>query len=820
MNVRYCLRTLLRTPVFTIVAVLIIGLGVGANTAIFSFINALLVRQLPGVSDPKGLVQVLQTKDNRASEAVSYPDVIDYQEQNSSFIGIALYDGTYAHLDAGQVPERLSCTMVSGRYFELLGVRPALGRLISPNDVQKEGENPVVVLSYALWRNRFDGDPQIIGKTVSLNGYSYTITGVAAKGFTGSVIGDGSDLWVPITMLRQADPEFAAIGITWKTDWFRNRGAKWVKAFGRLKPGVTLEKAQADLSTIAHRLAQEYPQTNEKVGVELLAGLGLPPQIRSQVRQYVNLPVIVVGIVLLIVCANVAGMILTRVSARQKEIGIRLALGASGWRIIRQLLTESLLLALCGGGLGLLFGIWLSDQFRLLLPETYLNTRLNLDLGPDMYVFGFTLGISILTGVVVGIVPARQTLRLDLAPTLTGQRGLYRRMALFRLRDILIITQTALSLLLLVAAGLCVRSLRNALAVDTGFEINRVLTAQIDLGRQNYKQDRGEVFYQNLIERMESVPGAQSAALALNMPLSGPQLVTRIHPEGRPFEKGPFQVSYNVVTPRYLETVGIRLLLGRHFSAQDNKQSPPVAIVNERLAQSYWPNETPIGKRFRFGAPSLDNPLIEIVGIAQDTKVSNVFAPPRMYFYLPLSQHYQNRTILHLRADGEPERLITAMRREIAGLDRGLPVYDVKTLADYVNDALAPQRLTTFLISNFGALAMVLSAIGLYGAMSYDVERRMREIGIRMALGAQPRVVLRLVIRKGMTLTLIGVVIGSIAALAMTRLIKGILFGVSATDPLTFTLIVVLLAAVGLVACFIPARRAVQVDPIESLRRE
>jgi predicted permease len=819
-DLNYGLRSLRRSPGFTIVSILTIALGIGANTAIFSYINPLILRQLPGVVAPTELVQVLQTRDGRIYESISYLDFLDYQAQNSSFAGMAMYDNTYVHLNAGQEAERLFCTMVNGSYFAVLGVKSALGRLILPDDVLKEGEKPVAVLSHALWRNRFAGDLQIIGKTISLNGYAYTVVGVAAEGFSGTVIGERTDIWIPITMWQQADPEAAVSAVTWKTDWFGQRDAAWLKVFGRLKPEVRIEKAQTDLSTIAQRLALSYPQTNEKVGVRLEGGLGLPYALRSRVSQYIKLPIIIVGIVLLIVCANVAGMFLTRANARQKEIGIRLALGAKGLHIIRQLLTESLLLALCGGVAGLFFGIWLSDRLRLLLPGAYLNARLNLDTGLDARVFWFTLGVSLLTGVIVGLAPARQALKQDLASTLTGRHGFYRRSGRIRLRDILLITQTALSLLLLVAAGLCIRSLRNARAIDTGFDTDRVLTARVDLGRQNYTQERGEILYRELIERMETMPGVQSASLALNMPLSGPQLVTRIHPEGRPFEKGPFQVSYNVVTPHYFETVGIQLLLGRGISAQDNRQSPLVAIVNERLAQNYWPNENPIGKRFRFGAPNSDNPLIEIVGVAANTKVSNIFAPPRMYFYLPLSQHYQNQSIVHLRASGEPERLITAIRREISNLDRSLPIYEVKTFTAYLNDALAPQRLATFLVSGFGVLAVILAAIGLYGALSYDVSQRTHEIGVRMALGAQPRDVLRLIIRKGMTLTFIGTAIGIGAALVMTRLIESLLYGVSATDPLTFVVIAALLVLVGLLACYTPARRAIQVDPLQSLRSE
>ncbi len=819
-DLRYGLRQSLRSPVFTAVAVLTIALGVGANTAIFSFVNALLLRPLEGAHDPAALAQVSQIRDDRVYDSVSYRDWLDYREQNRSFSGMAMYDGVALSLSAGQEAERIEGAMVTGDYFETLGVKAALGRLIAPDDARTEGASAVVALSHSLWRNRFGGDPLVVGKTISLNGFGYTVIGVAAEGFAGVVIGEKADLWVPFTMWRQVEPRMAAESVFWKTDWFGDRGAAWMKAFGRLKPGVTIEQAQADLSTIASRLARDYPQTNQKAGVKVAPGLGLPEQARDRVSQFVKLPMVIVGVVLLIVCANVAGMMLARGEGRASEIAVRLALGARASRIVHQLLTESLLLALAGGLLGLFFGLWLSDWLRLLLPETYLSMPLKFDLALDARVFGFTLAISVITGALFGLAPALRLSRLDLIPVLKGQPGRRFRAGRIRLREILIVMQVALSFVLLVAAALCVRTLQNARAIPTGFDVERALTARIDPGRQNYSEAHGREFYQRLIERMEDLPGVETAGFATYAPLSGPQPVTRIHPEGRPPETGRMQVGFNFITPRYLETVGIQLLKGRQFSARDDHRSPLVAIVNEALARRYWPDDGPLGKRFRFGADDPNNPLIEIVGVASDTKAANLFAPPRMYFYLPMAQHYQNQAVLHLRTSGEPERLVPAMRREIASLDRSLPVYEIKTLTRYRDDALTAQRLAAYLISGFGVLAMTLAAIGLYGRMSYDVERRAREIGIRMALGAQPRDALRLIIRQGMTLTLIGVAAGLIAAFAATRLIKGLLFGVSATDPLTFLMIAAILIVTAGLACYIPAWRATKVDPIKSLRYE
>jgi predicted permease len=819
-DLRYGLRTLLKTPGFTTVAALTLALGIGANTAVFSFVNALLLRPLEGAHDPAALAQVLQIRDDRVNDSVSYLDWLDYRGQNTSFTGMAMYDGVALNLSAGQEAERIEGAMVTGDYFETLGVKAALGRLIAPDDTRAEGASPVVALSHGLWRNRFGGDPLIVGKTISLNGFGYTVIGVAAEGFSGTEMGERTDLWVPFTMWRQVEPRMAGESAFWKNDWLGDRGSAWMKAFVRLKPGVTVEQAQADLSTIAGRLARDYPQTNQKVSVMVAPGLGLPEQARGRIGQFLKLPMIIAGVVLLIVCANVAGMILARGETRSSEIGVRLALGARPSRIVRQLLTESIMLALAGGLLGLLLGLWLSNWLRSLLPETYLGLPLRFDLALDKRVFTFTLAISVLTGALSGIAPALRFSRLDLIPVLKGLPGRRSGAGQIKLREVLVVAQVALSFALLVAAALCVRTLQNARAITTGFDVEHALTARIDPGRQNYSEAQGREFYRRLIERMETMPGVEAAGLAPYVPLEGPQPVTRIHPEGRPPETGRLQVGFNFITPRYLEAVGVRLLKGRRFSAQDDQRSPLVAIINEALARRYWPDEDPLGRRFRFGSGDPDKPLIEIVGVVSDTKAANLFAPSRMYVYLPMEQYYQSQAVLHLRTGGQPERLVPAMRREIAALDHSLPVYGIKTLTRYRDDALTSQRMAAYLISGFGVLAMALAAIGLYGRMSFDVERRAREIGIRMALGAQPRDTVRLIVRQGMTLALIGMAAGLVVAFATTRLIKGLLFGVSATDPLTLVTVAALLTAAAGLACYIPTRRATKADPIKSLRYE
>ncbi|HEX5082047.1 MAG TPA: ABC transporter permease, partial [Blastocatellia bacterium] len=621
-DLRYGLRLLFKSPNFAAVAVLIIALAIGANTAIFSFVNALLLRPLEAVTDPESLAQILQTNDDNVSEFQSFRDCLDFQEQNRTLSGLAMHWRAILHLSSGQEVERIEGALVTGGYFELLGIRPAAGRLFTPTDIRAEGEDSIVVLSHSLWRTRFGAAPGIIGGTIRLNGLGYTVIGVAAEGFRGVVTGEQADVWIPATMWRQADPQMARGATTWKVDWFAERDAVWLKAFGRLKPGVTMEQAQADLAYIAQRLARNYPETNQKVGVRLAPGLGLPPSVRDSINQFVKIPIVIAGIVLLIVCANVAAMILARAAGRRKEIGIRLAMGASRWRIVRQLLTESLLLAIVGGLLGLFFGKWLGDWIRTSLPETYLSAPLKFELALDMRVFGFTLAITVLTGLLSGLAPTWQSSRLDLIPLLKDAPGRNGQAGRFRLRELLVVTQVTLSMAMLVIAGLCVRTLQNARAIDTGFDADRVLTARIDLGRQNYTEAEGHVFYQRLLERLETTPGVEVAGLALNAPLSELQTATQIFPESLPPESARPLISFNVVTPRYMEATGIRLLLGRHFSARDNLQAPRVAIINETLARRRWPDENPIGKRFRFGMNDPDTPLIEIVGVARGAQVA------------------------------------------------------------------------------------------------------------------------------------------------------------------------------------------------------
>jgi putative ABC transport system permease protein len=815
-DLRYGARMLMKHPGFTLIAVLTLALGIGANTAIFSFVNALLLRPPGGVAEPERLVQIGRQSVTRGGFSdSSYPDYLDYREQNTTLSGLALRAaGKAFHLSTGQEAERVDGELVSGNFFDVLGVKPALGRLIAPADAQVEGASPVAVISYRLWQRRFGGDPRIVGESIQLNARSYVVIGVADEQFNGIKIGEPVDIWVPITMWREADPIMAS----YKVDFLRHRGAQWLELLGRLKPGVTLEQARAEFAVIGERLAQAHPQIYTNIRARLEPGLGVDPESRAEMRSFTTIPFAAVGVVLLIACANVAGLLLARNDGRRREISVRLALGASRPRIVRQLLIEGLMLALAGGALGLLFSTWLTAGVHRLLPDSYRFMSFKLDLGMDWRIFSFSLSIAVVTGLLCALLPALRASKQDLTSALKDGRLAGARGGRVGVRSALVVTQVALSLVLLVAAGLCVRTLRNARAIDTGYEVDRVLTARLNLGRQNYDQARGQNFYQQLIDRTRALPGVSAVSLARNLPLNDSYYGTRIFPEGG--DGRGVQINFNYISPRYLETLNIPLRLGRDFFERDNERSPGVAIINETLARSVWPNQNPVGKRFTWVRPDGSKPVTEVIGVTRDTKGRNLFEPTGVFMYLPLMQNYQQEAILHLRTTIEPERLAAAVQREVSALDRNLPLYDIKPLRDHLTATLTPQRLLALLISGFGLLALLLASVGLYGVLAYTVTQRTPELGIRLALGAQRRDVLRLIVAQGVKLALIGVSLGLIASFALTRLLKNLLFGVSATDPLTFIITTLLLIMVALLAALVPARRATKVDPMIALRYE
>jgi predicted permease len=810
-DLRVGLRLLLKNPGFTLTAALTLALGIGVNTALFSMLNALLLRPLGGVAEPERLVQVgRQYPDKNYLSDSSYPDYVDYREQNTVMSGLAVLAPTAFHLSTGPEAERVEGELISGSYFDVLGVRAAHGRLITSADERGFDANLVVVISYRLWQRRFGGAPGIVGQTIRLDGRDFTVVGVASQDFDGTKVGAPRDVWAPLLTLRQTDPKTAAR--------FDQRRPSWLEVFARLKPGVTIEQARAEFSTIVERLKHTFPEAYGNAGAGVEPGLGRDIEARRELRRFAYVPFAGVGIVLLIACANVAGLLLARAAVRQKEIGIRLALGAGRVRIVRQLLTESLTLACAGGAAGLVMGVWLTAGLRSLLPDRVLFLSFTLDFGVDWRVFTFTLAVAALTGVLFGLIPALQASRPDLVPTLKGARRTGPDHGRTGVRGALVVAQVSLSLVLLIAAGLCLKTLRNARAIDTGYEIARVLTARIDLGKQNYNQAQGQIFQQQLIERFEALPGVQAAGLAVTLPLNDGRWEDAVYPE----EDGNRRVQtfQNIVSPRYLETLNIPVLLGRQFTEHDGETAPRVVITNQTLARRIWPNESPLGKRLALRMGPDARQMVEVIGVARDIKGRNLFDPPGPMLYLPLLQHHQPNAVLHMRTSVEPEQLISAMRREVAALDRNLPVYSVRPLADHLTATLTPQRLLAHLITGFGLLALLLAGVGLYGLLACTATQRTREIGIRMALGAQSGAVVRLVVAQGMKLAVLGVGLGLAAAFGVTRLMKGLLFGVSALDPLTFASVALLLVVVALLACYLPARRSASTDPLAAIRCE
>jgi macrolide transport system ATP-binding/permease protein len=801
-DLRYGLRMLVKHPALSGIAVITLALGIGANTAVFSFVNALLLRPLGGVTDPDRLVQLgRQYPDKNYVSDSTYPDFLDYQSQNTVLSGVAASVPEAFHLSVRGATERVDGELVSGDYFTVLGVAAAQGRLLAPADDLDNAE-PVAVVSWRLWQRRFAGSRDASGASVTLNGHDFVVVGVASEPFRGARIGVSRDIWVPIRTLRTTDPKTAAR--------FEQRRASWLEMFARLKPGVTLQQARTELSLIAQRLEAAHPDTNAHAAAAVHSGVGREVDLQLQLRRFAYLPFAAVGIVLLIACANVAGLLLARAAARRKEIATRIALGAGRVRVVRQLLTESVALALAGGVAGLLAGSWLTYWLRSLLPERYLFLSFDLDFGLDWRVFIFTLAIATATGVLFGLVPALQISRPNVVSSLKGG-GLSGRHGI-GLRGGLVIAEVALSMMLLVAAGLCVRTLRNAGAIDPGYETARVLTARFDLARHNYSEDKGRVFQQALIERLEALPGVDAAGFAVTLPLNDGRWESPIRREGDPARVQAFQ---NVVSPRYFEAMRMPLLLGRPFSTRDDQASVKVGILNQTLAAFLWPGESPLGRRITYRGSAVD-----IIGVVRDIKGRNLFEPPDRILYLPLLQYYQPNPVLHVRTSVTPRTLFAPLQREIAALDKDLPVYAVKTLEEHLSATLTPQRLLAHLVTGFAGLALLLSAIGLYALLAYTVSERTQEIGVRMALGARKGDVVRLFVGWGAKLTLAGACIGLAAASTLTPLMKSLLFGVSPLDPVTLIAMPVVLCLMAMLACCLPAYRATRADPKVALRYE
>ncbi len=817
-DLRAAIRRTIKSPGFTALAVLALALGIGANTAIFSLINGALLRALPGVQDSDRLVTLERTQSGKVQYNFGYPDYLDYRDHNNSFAGLAAHCGTPLSF-ANSATERLRGDLVSGNYFSVLGVKPALGRLIDPDDDNTPGGHPVAVLSYGLWVRAFGAASDVAGRSMKLNGYDFTIIGVAARNFTGTQTGASFDVWIPLMMQVEAMPR------TMGRNWFNDRSAGWLGLFGRLNPRVAFEQAQAELATIAGGLEQSYPDTNAGRGVSMLAGLGLDSGDRVSLRNFLALLLAVVALLLLIACSNVANLLLLRATSRRREIAVKLALGATRGRIVRQLLTEGLLLSVLAGALGLLLAPW-TTQLIVAFQQPAYGLR-GVDVSLDARVFFFTALLSVLTAVAFGLTPALQASKTNLVTSLKdGAPSSGHRRS--RLQSSLVVAQIALSLVLLIGAGLAVRTMRKALTVDRGFDSENMVLMSMDLTIRGYSESQGRAFYEELLRRVDALPGVVSSSVAKTVPPNDWSDRLSVFPPGdepppevlRARDDLGLRVDANRIAPDYFRTLGIPILEGREFTSEDRAGAPPVGIVNEKLAKHLWPGESAIGKLLSVPFWHDPRPPVQIIGVAKNTKHRSLLEEMPLLVYLPELQVYDGRATLVARTSADPAALIPAIRDEVAGLDKDLSLYSVKTMSDQIDSTLWQQRTAAGLIGMFGLLALALAAIGIFGVIAHWVAQRTREIGIRMALGADARDVMRMILRQGLVLALTGVAAGLAGAFVLTRLMSSLLYGVSATDPITFLLSSIVLIGVALGAGFVPARRATKVDPMVALRCE
>jgi putative ABC transport system permease protein len=792
-DLRYGVRMMFKHKGFTAVAAFTLMLGIGANTAIFSVVNAALLRPLP-FPEPERIVWLRESHPptNVPQSSVRFPVFLNWRSQNQSFAQMAAYREDGFNVQAGDEPKRLNGARVTVDFFATLGAQPTMGRAFLPAEDAPGGER-AVILSNALWRQSFGGDPQLVGRQLKVDGQAYTIVGVMSPGF--SFPGNDTELWLPFALDSKSD-----------------RGGHNLRVLGRLKPGATLKQARADMETIAVRLDQAYPDTNKGWRVFMQP---LSETISGRVRQPLYLLLAAVLFVLLIGCANVANLLLSRNAARERELAIRAALGAGRWRIVRQLLTESLLLALLGGAGALLFAAWGVEALKTLGPRDI--PRLN-EAALDLPVLGFTLVVALLTGLIFGMAPAWQHSRLNMNTVLKDGARMAGAGAR-RLRQLLAVFEIAFALLLLIGAGLMLKSFARLQEVAPGFDARGGLTMEINLAQAKYAQpEQRAAFLQQMLEGLKTLPGVEFAGATHRLPLRG-NSARGFQIEGRPAPDQSIPVNWRSISPDYFHAMGAPIVAGRTFNEEEAWQKPDAVIINQALQRRYWPDENPLGKRIKFGGAA-DSPWVTVVGVAADVKESGLNADTEAGLYLPYVMAPSTAMTLVLRTGPEPLSLAAAASAAIRRVDSEQAVSKISTLEQLLSETVAQPRFNTGLLGLFALLALLLAAVGIYGVMAYTVASRTQEIGLRMAMGAQARDVLMLMVGQGMRLVAFGLALGLLAALGLTRWLKTFLFGVEATDPLTYAVIAALLAAVALLACYIPARRAAKVDPLVALRHE
>jgi predicted permease len=806
-DVRFGFRMLRRSPGFSILAILCLTLGIGANAAVFSWIEGILFRPYPLVAHQERLLALTGTARGESDNTgISWPDLIDLQRSCTLFDAFFVTKIMGTTLSIGDRAEVTTGSIVSANYFDAIGVHPILGRGFEPGEDSGRNAHPVTVISYQLWQGRFKGDPQIIGKTQRLSGTLHTIVGVMPEGFYGTFVGWAMQFWVPASM----EENFEAGGYK-----LEDRGARWIEAYVRLKPGVNLRQAQEEISAVAARLESAYPDTNRGRGIRLWPLWQTPFNNAGALLPTLEIMLVVVVFVLLIACANVGNLLLVRSFARRHEMTVRLAIGAGRSRLVKQLVTEGLILSAFGAAGGLLVAHWCRHALVLLFPARG-GVAMHLPGEIDWRVLALSAGVCLIATLLLGLVPAMQTGNINLAGALKAEStGVLGSRGRAWVRSGLVVMQVSLSFVLLVGAGLLLRSLQRIRTSSPGFSTHGVLETVVPLASAGYDAPRAQSFQDDLLERVKALPGVESAAFGRMTPLSyGSFSSSLIAVDGYqpPPEEQPI-VQYNEVGPDYFATMGIPLVSGREFTRADDEKAALVAVVNETMAAQYWRSRNPIGERVQ-----VKGRWMQVVGVAKDSKYESVRERLKPFFYVPLRQNFSRGADLFIRTPLSPETVATALAREVHTLDPGLALYEVITLQEQVDRSTSPQMVAVTLVGVLGGLALLLAAIGLYGVMSYAVSQSTRELGLRMALGADATNLLRLVLSRGLALTAGGVLLGSAAALALTRLLGNLLYKVSPRDPLAFGSALVVMAVTALAACFLPAWRATRTDPARALR--